>query len=73
MSSEMKELAPGDEEREYMEKRLAEIRAKHRNMIFCLFREMKSPWAAVLPQAEGFSISILTAVQSRVRFRLIRT
>lgn len=54
MSSEMKELAPGDEEREYMENRLAEIRAKHRNMIFLSFPGDEKSLGGCIAAGRGF-------------------
>ena len=37
MSPELKSLAPGDKDREYLEQRLSEIRDKYQNMIFLSF------------------------------------
>ena len=54
ISSEMKEPAPGDEEREYMEKRLAEIRAKHRNMIFLSFPGDEKSLGGCIAAGRGF-------------------
>lgn len=50
----MKEPAPGDEEREYMEKRLAEIRAKHRNMIFLSFPGDEKSLGGCIAAGRGF-------------------
>lgn len=54
ISSKMKELAPGDEEREYMEKRLAEIRANHRNMIFLSFPGDEKSLGGCIAAGRGF-------------------
>ena len=47
-------LAPGDEEREYLEKRLAEIRAAHPDMLFISFPGDEAAFGGCLAAGRGF-------------------
>ena len=54
MTPEMKELAPGDEEREYMNQRLAEIRNKYQDMLFLSFPGDEKSSGGCIAAGRGF-------------------
>lgn len=54
MSQELKSLAPGDKEREYLEQRLAEIRDKYQNMIFLSFPGDEKSSGGCIAAGRGF-------------------
>lgn len=54
MSQELKSLAPGDKEREYLEQRLDEIRDKYQNMIFLSFPGDEKSSGGCIAAGRGF-------------------
>lgn len=54
MTPELKELAPGDEERMYMNQRLTEIREKYQNMIFLSFPGDEKSSGGCIAAGRGF-------------------
>lgn len=54
MSPELKELAPGDTERKYMNQRLAEIRNRYPNMIFLSFPGDEKSSGGCIAAGRGF-------------------
>ena len=54
MTPEMKELAPGDKEREYMNQRLAEIRNKYQDMLFLSFPGEEKSSGGCIAAGRGF-------------------
>ena len=54
MSQELKSLAPGDKEREYLEQRLVEIRDKYQNMIFLSFPGDEKSSGGCIAAGRGF-------------------
>ena len=54
MSPEFQRLAPGNQEREYLEKRLAEIRNKYQDMIFLSFPGDEKSSGGCIAAGRGF-------------------
>ena len=54
MSTKMEGLAPGDEQRNYMAKRITEIRNKYRNMIFLSFPGDEKSLGGCIAAGRGF-------------------
>ena len=72
VTEESKELAPGEDERRYLQERLSVIREEYPDMVFISFPGDEKVQAAVWRQGEAFSISIPMAGRSHVRFLRIR-
>ena len=65
-------LAPGEEEREALEKRIRKLREEQEDMVFISFPGDERASGGCLAAGRGFSISMRPAARSPVRFPLFR-